>query len=183
LVSKSGVPQGSHLGPLLFLLFINDVVSIFESLSVLLYEDDMKLYVEIGVIEDCYVAQRDLVCLYAWCDVNKLYLNVRKCKVIIFSRAKVQVTYDYSLNGQNLERVSVIRDLGVLMDSKLTFSKHVYVTVSKARQMLGIIMRVGRDFRDPYALKFLYVYFCMVRSKLEYASCVWMPYQNGRIAG
>jgi hypothetical protein len=54
------------------------------------------------------------------------------------------------------------------------------VTVSKARQMLGFIMRVGRDFRDPYALKSLYV--SLVRSKLEYASCVWMPYQNGRIA-
>jgi hypothetical protein len=90
------------------------------------------------------------------------------------------VTYDYSLNGQNLERVSVIRDLGVIMDSKLTFSEHVDVTVSKARQMLGFIMRVGRDFRDPYALKSLYV--SLVRSKLEYASCVWMPYQNGRIA-
>jgi hypothetical protein len=51
---KSGVPQGIHLGPLLFLLFINDVVSIFESLSLLLYADNMKLYAEIGVIEDCY---------------------------------------------------------------------------------------------------------------------------------
>jgi hypothetical protein len=56
---KSGVPQGSHLGPLLCLLFINDVVSIFESLSVLLYVDDMKLYTEIGVIEDCYAVQRN----------------------------------------------------------------------------------------------------------------------------
>jgi hypothetical protein len=96
--------------------------------------------------------------------------------VITFSRAKVQVTYDYSLNGQNLEKVSVIRDLGVLMDSKLTFS----VTVSKARQMLGFLIRVGRDFRDPYALESLYV--SLVRSKLEYESCVWMLYQNGRIA-
>jgi hypothetical protein len=67
-----------------------------------------------------------------------------------------------------------------ILDSKLTFSDHVDVTVSKARQMLGFIMRVGRDFQDPYALKFLYV--SLVRSKLEYASCVWMPYQNGRIA-
>jgi hypothetical protein len=58
----------------------------------------------------------DLDRLCAWCDVNKLYLNVRKCKVITFSRAKVQVIYDYSLNGQNLEIVYVIRDLGVLMD-------------------------------------------------------------------
>jgi hypothetical protein len=67
----------------------------------------------------------------------------------------------------------VIRDLGVV-------SEHVDVTVSKARQMHGFIMRVGRDFRGPYALKSLYV--SLVRSKLEYASCVWMPYQNGRIA-
>jgi hypothetical protein len=165
---KSGVSQGSHLGPLLFLLFINDVVSIFESLSVFFYADDMKLHAKIGVIEDCYAVQRDLDCLCAWCDVNKLYLNVRKCKVITFSRAKVQVTYDYSLKGQNLERVSVIRDLGVLMDSKLTFSEHVDVTISstisKARQILGFIIRVGRDFRDPYALKSLYV--SLVRSKL-----------------
>jgi hypothetical protein len=76
--------------------------------------------------------------LRAWCDVcdvNKLYLNVRKCKVISSSSAKVQVIYDYSLNGQNLQRVSVIRDLGVLM---------------VARQMLGFIMRIGRDFQDPY---------------------------------
>jgi hypothetical protein len=73
-----------------------------------------------------------------------------------------------------------IRDLGVLLDSKLTFSEHVDVTVSKARQMLGFIMRVGRDFRDPYALKTLYV--SLVRSKLEYTSCVWMLYQNGCIA-
>jgi hypothetical protein len=123
---KSGVPQGSHLGPLLFLLlFLNDVVSIFESLSVVLYADDLKLYAEIGVIEDCYAVQRDLNRLCACCDVNKLYLNVRKCKVIPFSRAKVQVTYVYSLNGQNLERVSVIRDLGMLKDSKLTFSEHM----------------------------------------------------------
>jgi hypothetical protein len=101
--------------------------------------------------------------------------------VITFSRAKVQVTYDYSLNGQNLERVSVIRDLGVLMDSKLTLSEHVDVYVSKARQMLGfIVMSVGKFFLDPYALKSLYV--SLVRSKLEYASCVWMPDQNGRIA-
>jgi hypothetical protein len=54
---KSGVPQGSHLGPLLFLLFLNDVVSIFESLSVVLYADDLKLYAEIGVIEDCNAVQ------------------------------------------------------------------------------------------------------------------------------
>jgi hypothetical protein len=53
-------------------------------------------------------------------------------------------------------------------------------TVSKARQMIGFIMRIDRDFWDPYALKSLYV--SLVRSKLEYAGCVWMPYQNGRIA-
>jgi hypothetical protein len=68
------------------------------------------------------------------------------------------------------------------MDSKLTFTEHVTSTfqVSKARQMLGFIMRVGRDFLDPHALKSFYV--SLVRFKLKYASFVWMPYQNGRIA-
>jgi hypothetical protein len=58
----------------------------------------MKLYAEIGVIEDCYAVQRDLDRLCAWCDVYKLYMNVRKCKMITFSRAKVQVIYDYNLS-------------------------------------------------------------------------------------
>jgi hypothetical protein len=73
----------------------------------------------------------------------------------------------------------VIHDLGVLMDSELTFSEHVDVTVFKARHILGFIIRVGKDFWDPYGLKF---YVSLVRSKLKYASCVWMPYQNDRIA-
>jgi hypothetical protein len=76
---------------------MNDVVSIFESRSVLVYADDIKLYAGIGVIEECYAFQRDLSRLFAWYDVNTLYLNERNCKVITFSRAKVQVTYDYSL--------------------------------------------------------------------------------------
>jgi hypothetical protein len=67
------------------------------------------------------------------------------------------VIYDYNLIGQNLERVSVIRDKGVLMDSKLTFSEHFDVTVSKARQMIGFIMRVGRDFRGTLT----HLNFCM----------------------
>jgi hypothetical protein len=60
---------------------------------VLLYAGDMKLYAEIGLIEDCYAAQRDLDRLCAWCDVNKLYLNVRKCKVITFATANVQLIW------------------------------------------------------------------------------------------
>jgi hypothetical protein len=106
------------------------------------------------VIEDCYAAQSDMDRVCACCVMNKSYLNVRKCKVITFSRVKDQVIYDYSLNSQNLERLSVI---SVFMDSKLTFIEHVDVIISKARQKLGFIMRVGRDFWDPNALKFLYV--------------------------
>jgi hypothetical protein len=148
-------------------------------MSVLLYADDMKLFLPILNRNDCERAQKDLDNLCEWCERNKLFLNISKCKVISFSRAKNVECFDYSLNGEILERVNVIRDLGVLLDSRLSFDKHVDTTISKAQQTLGFIMRIGREFKDPYTFKSLFM--SLVRSKLEYASCVWCPYQSGRV--
>jgi Reverse transcriptase (RNA-dependent DNA polymerase) len=169
----SGVPQGSHLGPLLFLLFINDIVKIFENVQALLYADDMKLFFVIKDKNDCEKIQSDLSRLGKWCECNKLFLNIDKCKSIVFGRGKNQIFYDYSLNGQILERVRAMNDLGVIVDERLDFIKHIDSIVAKSRKMLGFIMRASKEFDDPYALKSLYV--SLVRSKLEFASCVWNP--------
>jgi hypothetical protein len=169
----SGVPQGSHLGPLLFILFINDIVKIFENVQTLLYADDMKLFFVIKDTNDSERMQNDLTKLSKWCECNQLFLNISKCKTITFGRLKNQTLYDYSLNGQKLERVNIMNDLGVIVDEKLDFVTHIDTMVAKARKMLGFIMRASHDFKDPYALKCLYV--TLVRSKLEFSSCVWNP--------
>jgi hypothetical protein len=173
---RSGVPQGSHLGPLLFLLFINDILDSITSVQALLYADDLKLYCVIKDENDCLNLQRDLDNLTEWCEVNKLYLNISKCKVISFGRKLTPIWSDYILNGQMLERVETMNDLGVLLDKKLNFIDHIDSIVARARKMLGFIMRVAKEFNDPFVLKCLYC--SLVRSKLEFASCVWNPYYS-----
>jgi hypothetical protein len=82
--------------------------------------------------------------------------------------------------GENiLDRVDSINDLGVLMDSKMSFTGHIDVTVGKALAMLGFVKRLSYEFRDPYTLKTLYVF--LVRPKLEYASCVWRPFYGAHL--
>jgi hypothetical protein len=78
------------------------------------------------------------------------------------------------LNSSVLERVDSITDLGVVLDSKMTFRNHIDATVAKGLAMLGFIKRLSGEFRDPYTVKALFV--SLVRSKLEYACCVWQPF-------
>jgi hypothetical protein len=101
-------------------------------------------------------------------------LNLAKCKIISFSRSTSLLNFEYCLSGCVLDRVEIINDLGVVLDTKLTFSPHIDGMISKASRQLGYIKRIGREFRDIHSLKTLYSSF--VRSILEYASIIWNPY-------
>jgi hypothetical protein len=103
-----------------------------------------------------------------------LPLNVNKCKT--FTRSFHPIIASYVLNGKILERVCSMIDLGVILDSKLSFREHIDSVVNKGSAMFGFIRRLSREFRDPYTLKVLYVTY--VRSKLEYANCVWHSFLN-----
>jgi hypothetical protein len=82
----SGVPQGSHLGPLCFIWFVNKLARIFRHVRVIFYADDMKLFLPVRGFRDCLRIQDDLNRLGEWCEANALELNVVKCKSITFSR-------------------------------------------------------------------------------------------------
>lgn len=84
----SGVPQGSHLGPLLFILYINDISFILKKTKVLIYADDMKLYMEIRNQEDINIFQNEIRIFHTWCSKNLLQLNIKKCNLISFSRKR-----------------------------------------------------------------------------------------------
>ena len=100
----SGVPQGSHLGPVLFSLFVNDIVNVIHSSEILLFADDVKIFKCIGSLNDCLALQADLYNFEMWCECNKLELNIPKCKLITFNRKHCSINYQYSLSNTYLKK-------------------------------------------------------------------------------
>lgn len=164
---KSGVPQGSHIGPLLFTWFINDLSTILIVLH-LLYADDLKMFSRIKSVTDCNQLQRDIDVLTRWCDENGLELNKMKCKIMTLHRKKNPIMFNYNIAGTLLERVRTYSDLGVVIDEKMSFTTHYDTIIAKANSMLGFIKRICSNMNEPYAIKSLYTAF--VRSRLEFAS-------------
>ena len=175
-VVNSGVPQGSHLGPLFFVLAINDVVNIIRNANILIYADDIKLFRTITSPIDRHLLQDDINRFSTWCNKNDLLLNTDKCRVISFSRKRASSDHIYSIQSCYLTRVVRMLDLGVVFDAKLDFVDHIEYIVNRANSSLGFIRRWSHEFNDPYLLKSLYTSF--VRSILEYASPVWNPYYS-----
>ena len=174
--ASSGIPQGSNLGPLLFLLFINDLVDKIDHKKVLLFADDLKLYTKISCQMDSNIIQQSLNIIYEWSYDNKLELNISKCFVLSFSRKRAVFEYEYKINGQILVRVEKMRDLGVTFDTQLNFKNHIYDITGRASRMYGFIVRNCKEM-NVLCIKTLYVAY--VRSILEYCSIVWSPcYEN-----
>lgn len=171
----SGVPQGSILGPLLFNIFIDDIINIFKqhNINYLLYADDIKIYVEVRSHQDCIRMQNCLQEISQWCISSRLTLNIKKCNVMTFTRKNNYITYDYILNGISLTRPNFFKDLGVTFDRKLNFVEHYNLILTASYKCMGFIIRNSNNFTSPDTLKLLFISF--VRSRLEYASVVWAP--------
>ena len=121
----SGVPQGSILSPIFFLLYINDLPECVKHLSIFLYADDAKVLESISCHLDCLLLQQDLDAITAWCATCLLTLNIAKCFYIRFGLANKPL-FNYILSGIALSQVSIANDLGILFDSKLDFSSHCH---------------------------------------------------------
>lgn len=134
--ATSGVPQGSHIGPLLFLVFINDIVSVLQPVGYLLFADDLKIYSRIRGLEDASLFQSVIDQLVGWCESNRLFFNIGKCKVMTFGRLRNPLMVDYTMSDTRLQRETEILDLGVHFDHKMSFVKHINVVVAKSYSML-----------------------------------------------
>ena len=169
----SGVPQGTVLGPLLFVIYINDMLDALTT-DGFLFADDGKIFKEILSKEDTDDLQFDIDRLEEWANTWLLRFNVDKCHVLTLGKLdNIAYTRRYNLGGAELEHVFVEKDLGVLVDSNLSFEDHISSKVNKANQLVGLIRRTF-TFLDLKTFSKLYT--SLVRPHLEYAQCIWSPH-------
>ena len=167
----SGVPQGTVLGPLLFLVFINDMPDVVKS-NIRLFADDALLYRSIHSIDDVITLQNDLDSLQSWESTWQMAFNPDKCEVLRVTKKKNIVNAHYTIHGTELQNVDSAKYLGVSIQESLSWKVHVNNICKKANCTLGFLRRNLR--RCPARIKER-AYFTYVRPILEYASPVWDP--------
>ena len=172
----SGVPQGSILGPLLFLIYVDSISSLnlSEGTKLALYADDMLLHRTIYSTADYAELQKDIDNIYQWSVANHLSFNVSKCKSMVITRKRNSNPSTMSLNHIPLEMVYQYKYLGVTLSSDLSWSAHIKEICAKGRKLLGLLYRQFSNNTDPNVLAKLYV--ALVRPHLEYGAQVWNPH-------
>ena len=169
----SGIPQGSVLGPLLFVIYINDLLE-YVDLDEFLFADDTKVLRQVSSEDDDITLQRDLDSLEQWSNDWLLKFNADKCHVLTLGKFEnIMYTYRYQICGNELDHVFEEKDLGVTIDFELKFEHHITQQINKANAIMGIIRR-SFSFLDGKLFKKLYITF--VLPHLEYAQAVWAPY-------
>ena len=174
----SGIPQGSVLGPLLFVIYINDLPDTLSS-NTLLLADDTKVFRRITSKEDGQTLQADIDALQRWSDKWLLRFHPDKCHVLTLGKVEnIRHTFRYTISKQELEHVFEEKDLGILIDNNLRFEEHISSKVHKANAIVGLIRRTF-NFLDCKLFKQLYTTF--VRPHLEYGQAVWSPFLKKQV--
>ena len=175
----SGVPQGTVLGPLMFLVYINDIAShIDSSTRIRLFADDCLLYRVIRTSNDNDILQTDLTSLYKWSIKWQMSFNTSKCKTLRVTTKRHPIVCTYSMGNEILECVTHHAYLGVEISHNLKWSLHINNIVAKANRALWFIRR--NLHRCPKSIK-QQMYMALVRPHLEFACAVWDPYTTSDI--
>ena len=173
----SGVPQGTVLGPALFLIFINDI-GLGVTSKLRLFADDCLIFREIRSLADTVKLQEDLNRLVNWSKRWGMSFNVKKCNVMTITNKKKKILSSYGMEGSNLERVSEAAYLGITITSDLEWRKHVENITSSAERLLGFLWRTMH--KCPRNLKSK-AFTAIIRPKLDYAATVWDPHHTTQI--
>ena len=176
----SGVPQGTVLGPLLFLLFINDLPSNVHSSKVRLFADDCLVYKEVKTAQDQIDLQKDLSALETWGNLWGMRFNAKKCNILrVTKKGGNPLQRFYTLNNQILQEVPDAKYLGIQIDSNLDWSKHISSIVSRGYSKLGFLRRNLKGC--PSKLRGT-AYYSLVRPQLEYCSSIWNPHKQFNVS-
>ena len=171
---SSGVPQGSILGPLLFLLYINDFTQASKMFSMRLYADDTSLTVSGKNIDDLlYQINLELPNMHDWLCANKLTLNLKKTKYLVFQpRQKLNLNLlpPLSLAGEILEKASNIKYLGIVIDHHLSWHDNIDYVCDKVSRSINIMTKV-KCYLGKHCL--ISIYYSLVYSHLIYGCSLW----------
>jgi hypothetical protein len=170
----SGVPQGSVLGPLLFICYINDIVRNITS-SICLYADDVMLSRPVYSSDSCFMLQHDVCVLEKWSRESCMTFNLSKCKSMRISLLRTcdVEPFKYSLGSGLITPVESFRYLGVLLSSTHKPREHIGVVIGKANRVIGVMKR---NFSHASVRTRKRLFMALVRPVLEYAGSAWDPY-------
>ena len=175
-VAVSGVPQGGVLSPLLFILYVNDLSSVLtSSKSLLQYADDVKLITSgtelTASLRNLYT---EFIQLKLWCNTWGLQLNPQKSKICVFSNKSMPIFQTNRLPyfvDLNIPMVDSVKDLGVILDRKLTFHQHIKLLNNRLRFILGYFWRNLGPLKGSRAIK--PIFFAYAQSLIDYALPIW----------
>ena len=186
LLVKSGVPQGSILGPLLFVIFINDMFDcLSKGTNITLYADDTKIWRVIHFSEDHFSLQNDIDNLYEWSNINLMRFHPKKCKAlsVTYERNVLHnlpfTIFNYKLGPDYIEYVPSQEDLGVTITSKLLWTSHHDNLLAKATSKLGLLMRTCHFTMNVRQKRTFYL--VIIRSLFEHCSSIWRPISSNQI--
>ena len=169
-----GVPQGSVLGPLFFLLYINDIYLVSPKLFFVLFADDTNILLNgKDLTELNEILKTELAKISQWLNANKLSLNVDKTHYIIFTSYKKRFNannFKLHFNGKLIERASNTKFLGIIIDENLTWKPHIKMVNSKASRINGILYRIRHLLNQKSILT---IYYSLIYSYLSYSNIIW----------
>ena len=169
--------QGSIIGPLLFVLFINDMHKcVSPGTKISLYADDTKCWRQIDSYQDHLILQKDISSLLEWSHINKMRFHPDdKCKVVkvTFKTEKYMDLFPYRLGDHHLPHVQCEKDLGVRITPRLNWSEQCKALCSKANSRLGLVKRTCHFVLSEKQRRVMYL--AMVRSQFEHCSLIWRP--------
>ena len=177
---ESGVPQGSILGPLLFVLYINDIYKcVYDGTNIALYADDTKIWRKIVSETDCFLLNNDINSLNKWALRNEMSFHSTKCKILTFSLRTTPndillfQKFSYELGDTILDYDDNEIDLGAYLTTKLTWDSHHDFICKKASRQLGLLCRTCHFVKNPNKKRSLYI--MIVRSLFEHCGEIWAP--------
>ena len=173
----SGVPQGTVLGPVLFISYVNDLPLVVKKrIKTKLFAYDAKIYDEIEFLSDCLCIQESLNSVSHWSDIWQLALNIPKC--IVFHLGKNNPQFTYRVKGVPIRSENTAIDLGVIVSKDLTYREHINKIVADCCQRL-LITKKCFNYNNAEIIKQIYT--LCVRPILEYGTILWNPHRQHEI--